>query len=154
MACSYTHAHTHTCSHTHTHTLAHTHTDTHTHTHRHTHTLAHTHRHTHTLAHTHRHTHTLAHTHTHHRYPLLQWQARAAKRAAHRVSAVGVWLRERAALARYAHVPVSNLAGNTLVWAHANLMILHPFCALAFAKSQMSSCMHKHTPKSKALVWV
>jgi len=49
------------------------------------------------------------------KYPPLQWQARAARRAAHRVSAIGEWLRERAALARYAHVPLANLAGDATV---------------------------------------
>lgn len=84
-------------------------------------------------------------THTPHRYPPLQWQARAARRAAHRVSAVGEWLRERAALARYAHVPVSNLAGESarmyfkrvsvIVWLreraalarYAHVPVLQPF---------------------------
>lgn len=43
------------------------------------------------------------------RYPLLQWQARAARRAAARLAQCGPWLRERLALCRYAAAPLSNL---------------------------------------------
>lgn len=52
-------------------------------------------------------------THTHsHRYPALQWQLRAARRAVHRAAVVGGWLRERAVLTRYAHVPLADLGGD------------------------------------------
>ena len=50
-----------------------------------------------------------------HRYPVLQWQARAARRAAGRLAQAGGWLRERAVLCRYAHVPLSNLGGDSAV---------------------------------------
>ncbi|KAG2442618.1 hypothetical protein HXX76_002703 [Chlamydomonas incerta] len=43
------------------------------------------------------------------RYPPLQWQARAARRALHRCAGAGLWLAERAALCRYAHAPLANL---------------------------------------------
>ena len=49
------------------------------------------------------------------RYPALQWQARAARRAAGRLAQAGGWLRERAVLCRYAHVPLSNLGGDSAV---------------------------------------
>jgi hypothetical protein len=45
-------------------------------------------------------------------YPALQWQLRAARRAVHRAAAAGGWLRERAALTRYAHVPLADLGGD------------------------------------------
>ncbi len=43
------------------------------------------------------------------RYPALQWQQRAARRALHRCAGAGLWLAERAALCRYAHAPLANL---------------------------------------------
>ncbi|KXZ56813.1 hypothetical protein GPECTOR_1g732 [Gonium pectorale] len=43
------------------------------------------------------------------RYPPLQWQQRAARRALHRCASSGLWLAERAALCRYAHAPLANL---------------------------------------------
>ncbi|GLC51172.1 hypothetical protein PLESTB_000473800 [Pleodorina starrii] len=43
------------------------------------------------------------------RYPPLQWQQRAVRRALHRCAGVGLWLAERAALCRYAHAPLANL---------------------------------------------
>jgi DNA polymerase epsilon subunit 1 len=46
------------------------------------------------------------------RYPALQWQLRAARRAVHRAAVVGGWLRERAMLTRYAHVPLSDLGAD------------------------------------------
>ncbi|GBF92637.1 hypothetical protein Rsub_05251 [Raphidocelis subcapitata] len=46
------------------------------------------------------------------RYPALQWQLRAARRAVHRAAVAGGWLRERAALTRYAHVPLADLGGD------------------------------------------
>ena len=46
------------------------------------------------------------------RYPALQWQLRAARRAAHRAAAVGGWLRERAVLTRYARVPLADMGGD------------------------------------------
>lgn len=46
------------------------------------------------------------------RYPSLQWQLRAARRAVHRAAVAGGWLRERALLTRYAHVPLSDLGGD------------------------------------------
>ena len=49
------------------------------------------------------------------RYPALQWQARAARRAAGRLAQAGGWLRERAVLCRYAHVSLANLGGDSAV---------------------------------------
>lgn len=49
------------------------------------------------------------------RYPALAWQARAARRALHRVASVGTWLRERAALTRYAQMPLANLGPDPTV---------------------------------------
>ncbi|GFR41062.1 hypothetical protein Agub_g1699, partial [Astrephomene gubernaculifera] len=43
------------------------------------------------------------------RYPPLQWQQRAARRALHRCAGAGLWLAERAAMCRYAHAPLANL---------------------------------------------
>lgn len=45
------------------------------------------------------------------RYPALQWQTRAARRALSRALEAGVVLSERVALARYAGVPLAHLAG-------------------------------------------
>lgn len=50
-----------------------------------------------------------------HRYPALQWQQRAARRAVHRVAVAGGWLRERVALTRYAHVPLASLGGDPVM---------------------------------------
>lgn len=46
------------------------------------------------------------------RYPILQWQQRAARRALYRVAMAGGWLREKVALTRYAHVPLAHLGGD------------------------------------------
>ncbi|GLI69097.1 hypothetical protein VaNZ11_013643, partial [Volvox africanus] len=43
------------------------------------------------------------------RYPPLQWQQRAVRRALYRCAGAGLWLAERAALCRYAHAPLANL---------------------------------------------
>ena len=43
------------------------------------------------------------------RYPALQWQVRAARRALQAVAVSGGWVREQAALTRYAHVPLGGL---------------------------------------------
>ncbi|KAG1663133.1 hypothetical protein FOA52_000655 [Chlamydomonas sp. UWO 241] len=56
------------------------------------------------------------------RYPALQWQAKAAKRAAIRMAQAGPWLRERAGMCRYAQVPLSDLGGDTAV-AVADVML-------------------------------
>lgn len=48
-------------------------------------------------------------------YPALQWQPRAARRAAARMAHAGVWLRERVALCRFARVPLSDLGGDSAV---------------------------------------
>lgn len=57
------------------------------------------------------------HTHTHerHRYPALQWQLRAARRALAAVAAAGPWLRDRVSLTRYAHVPLGGLGRDALM---------------------------------------
>lgn len=49
------------------------------------------------------------------RYPALQWQLRAARRALAAVAASGAWLRDRAALTRYAHVPLAGLGRDALM---------------------------------------
>ena len=49
------------------------------------------------------------------RYPLLQWQARAGRRAVARLAQAGTWLRERVLLSRYAAVPLSNLGSDSSV---------------------------------------
>ncbi len=46
---------------------------------------------------------------------MLQWQIRAARRAAARLSQMGSWLQDRARLCRYAHVPLSNLGHDPAV---------------------------------------
>jgi hypothetical protein len=49
------------------------------------------------------------------RYPTLQWQVRAARRALHRASQAGGWLRDQLVLARYAHVPLAALGSDSSV---------------------------------------
>ncbi|WIA29248.1 hypothetical protein OEZ86_011756 [Tetradesmus obliquus] len=49
------------------------------------------------------------------KYPALQWQLRAARRALAAVAASGAWLRDRAALTRYAHVPLAGLGRDALM---------------------------------------
>ena len=46
---------------------------------------------------------------------MLQWQTRAARRAAGRLAQAGGWLRERSLLCRYAHVSLANLGGDGAV---------------------------------------
>ncbi|KAF8072990.1 POL2A [Scenedesmus sp. PABB004] len=48
-------------------------------------------------------------------YPALQWQLRAARRALAALAAAGPWLRDRAALTRYAHVPLGALGRDALM---------------------------------------
>lgn len=48
-------------------------------------------------------------------YPRLGWQAAAARGAVRRAAASGPWLRERAALAAYAHVPLGNFGPDAAV---------------------------------------
>lgn len=49
------------------------------------------------------------------RYPALQWQLRAARRALGAVAAAGPWLRDRVGLTRYAHVPLAGLGRDALM---------------------------------------
>lgn len=49
------------------------------------------------------------------RYPLLQWQLRAVRRALEAVAGSGPWLHERVALTRYAHVPLAGLGRDALM---------------------------------------
>lgn len=49
------------------------------------------------------------------RYPALQWQLRAARRAVNAVAAAGPWLRDRAGTTRYAHVPLAGLGKDALM---------------------------------------
>jgi len=49
------------------------------------------------------------------RYPALQWQLRAARRALAAVAAAGPWLRDRVGLTRYAHVPLAGLGRDGLM---------------------------------------
>lgn len=49
------------------------------------------------------------------RYPALQWQLRAARRALAAVAAAGPWLQECVALTRYAHVPLAGLGRDALM---------------------------------------
>lgn len=49
------------------------------------------------------------------RYPALQWQLRAARRAVAAVAAAGPWLRDRATATRYAHVPLAGLGKDALM---------------------------------------
>lgn len=48
-------------------------------------------------------------------YPALGWQAEAARLAVRRAAVAGPWLRERVALAAYAHVPLGNFGPDWVV---------------------------------------
>lgn len=57
------------------------------------------------------------------RYPALQWQLRAARRALAAVAAAGPWLRDRAGATRYAHVPLAGLGKDALMGIADVLML-------------------------------
>lgn len=50
-----------------------------------------------------------------HRYPALQWQLRAARRALNAVAGAGPWLRDRVGATRYANVPLAALGRDALM---------------------------------------
>jgi hypothetical protein len=49
------------------------------------------------------------------RYPALQWQLRAARRALNAVAGAGPWLRDRVGATRYANVPLAALGRDALM---------------------------------------
>lgn len=51
----------------------------------------------------------------HCRYPALQWQLRAARRALSAVAGAGPWLGDRVRATRYAHVPLAALGRDALM---------------------------------------
>lgn len=70
---------------------------------------------------THQPAYTYPHLTCYRRYPVLQWQLRAARRGLQAVAVSRPWLQERVALARYTGLPLAQLEGDAFLGAASAL---------------------------------